>query len=239
MSTMPSEYFVTSWETQYQTDKVTADTFTMANLTAYDQAFTIDLEYGTSESYDMGLASGHKIEFQWVYGYPGGAQISVRHTWPGPFGWWTEFELLRIQPPYVYDIEYSDYPIALVKADVITNLWENKITNATFAEWAVGGYRANTFISTNNASWTIEESWDNQWLNITTSYEVDYNATQINAFNLLSQILFFQAPSLGLGVGVHATIFNAVIAIPIWIMIAILAIKLIQSIIPFITGIDD
>jgi len=58
---------------------------------------------------------------------------------------------------------------------------------------------------------------------------MDFTNTRINAWNFIGMLLFFQAPE------VHPAI-NALIAIPIWVMIAWLIYILILKAIPFVGG---
>ena len=238
LSTMPTDYLVTSWDLEYQTDKEAAAVFQMANITAYRNLNTTTITWDSSILIDVGLAEGHYIQLWWA-NEVGRDYFEVRHIHEGPFGLYWEWERLSVTPLYMEQAGISEpYHLGLLRENMV-NLWENQVANASYCEWHKSGYYAQTFIMPYNDTWSIGESWDNQYLNVTLGYEFDYNATKINAFNLLGQILFFDAPSLGLGEGAHTTIFEAVIAIPLWIMIAILALILIQSVIPFIKGINE
>jgi len=73
------------------------------------------------------------------------------------------------------------------------------------------------------------EAWDNYELDILIGMKFDQVNTSINAWSLISMLLFFQLPE------VH-WIINALIAIPIWITVAYLIYVLIIKIIPFIAG---
>lgn len=239
MGTIPSQFFYSTWNPEYQTDKVAVAMFEAANITAYRQLNSTDITFPGTEQLDVGLADGHFMEVWWGTEY-GRNYFEIRHIWPSPLGsWWMMYERLIVTPVYRQQAGISaSSPIGLEKEHV-ENLWENELENASYCEWAVNGYYAQTFIYPYDNSWTIGDAWENHHLNVTIGYEYDWNATSVNAFNILARLLTFQSPDLGLGTGVHATIFNAAIAIPLWVMIAIAILKLIQSVIPFIKGTDD
>jgi len=170
--------------------------------------------------------------------------LEVRHVWPGFLGIGNNSELLAVIYPYSQDVEVPDwgllreYGLLFPGVDDLAALWENRVENASYCEWQRGGYSTKTFVSPHNDTITITESWLDQNLSLVVGFTYDWNQTNINAFDLLGQILSFQAPSLGL-TGVANTILNAFIAIPLWIMVAIIALKLIQSVIPLIKGTDE
>jgi len=233
---MDSRFLVASYDPEYQTDKVAAQFFSASNITAFENTNTTYVSYPGSVVVDTGLANGHYIELWWNL-VVGIQQFQVRHIWPGPWGLWTEYENLMVIEPYRSQLDDPSIPYFLVRSD-LTTFWENVAVNTSYCEWHRNGYSAQTFIYPFNDTWTIDQSWVNGYLNVTMGYEINLNASNINAFNLLSQMMTFQSPNIGL-TGTANTILNASIAIPLWIMIAILIVKLLQSIIPFIRGIEE
>jgi len=229
---------VQSLNANYQDDKQAANMFEMANLTAQTyQQFYLLYGAGNSHTETFNLPPGHEIEFWWYEDEIGQYTldiIEVRHTWPGFLGIGRSFERLWIIYPYSDDV----FIVQGLRRSDLTALWGNRVANASYCEWQRSGYSTKTFISPWNASRTIAQSWDDQNVTFTVGFIYDWNQSNINAFDLLGQILFFQAPTLGL-TGVANTIMNAFIAIPLWVMIAIVALKLIQSVIPLIKGTED
>ena len=73
------------------------------------------------------------------------------------------------------------------------------------------------------------EAFQDGNLGVLVGMGIDNVNTRINAWNFISMLLFFQAPD------VHP-LLNAIIAIPIWIMIAWLIYILILKAIPFVGG---
>lgn len=98
---------------------------------------------------------------------------------------------------------------------------------------------ANVFLQFNQTKYgNITAAWDAGEIAYVLSYEYDWNQTNINAWTILGQLITFRSPSLGIP-GIAGSIFNTMIAIPFWVMVAILIIKLVQSMIPLIKGTDD
>jgi len=246
LGTMDSRFLaVQSMNADYQEDKEAAEYFAMANLTAqtYTQFF---LPYPSSRFEQFNLPAGHAIEFWWSVEtragpFLGRKVFEVRHVWPGFLGLWNESENLAVIYPYSLDVTFPAWGLWRSpphNVDDLAALWANRVENASYCEWQKSGYSTKTFIAPHNTTATISESWDHGNMSFTVGFSYDWNQSNINTFNLLGQILFFQAPSLGL-TGVANTILNAFIAIPLWIMVAIIALKLIQSVIPLIKGTDE
>jgi len=249
LGTMDSRFLaVQSLNSQYQTDKEAAAYFEMANLTAqtYTQFYLL-YGPGNSRFEQFNLPPGHAIEFWWdleTRFYMSIPILELRHVWPGFLGLYNNSELLSVIYPYSTNVTVPEwgllreYGAVFPGRDDLLALWENRVENASYCEWQRGGYSTKTFIAPHNTTRTITESWLDGNLSLTVGFSYDWNQTNINAFDLLGQILFFQAPSLGL-TGVTNTILNAFIAIPLWIMIIIISLKLIQSVIPFIKGTEN
>jgi len=237
---VPSNFFVASFDSSVGSANEAGTELRFSNVTVYENAEAFTLEYGDGNSVFLsyGLPEGHSIEFWWnqdVYPYSYDF-FEVRHTWPGIFGG-NSSEKLQLIEPYLTQADQSYKHIGLLKDELCVNLWENEVEDASYAEWELNGVSANTLVSPFNNTLTMSENWDAHKLNVTVSYEIDWNQTGINALTILAQLLTFQSPAIGL-TGVGGTIINAFIAIPIWIGIAILLLVIIQSVIPFIRGFE-
>ena len=75
-------------------------------------------------------------------------------------------------------------------------------------------------------------------MNITASWELDLNATHMSAWTVMSSLLLFQAPNLGIS-GLGGVVMNFLIATPFYIAVTICIIKIAQSVIPFIKGLSE
>jgi len=227
-----------------QVDKEAADFFAMVNITA--QSYTsFQLTYPSSRFESFNLPTGHAIEFWWSLEtragpFMGRKVLEIRHIWPQAGGGNLSV-LLAVMPPYSEDVAFPDWGLwrdPAYNVDDLAALWENEVENFSYCEWQHGGYGLKTFIGPHNAGSTISQSWDANALNFTVGFDYDYNQTSINAFDVMGQIITFQSPDLGLP-GIANTILSAFIALPLWVMTAILALKLAQSIVPLIKGTDD
>ena len=93
----------------------------------------------------------------------------------------------------------------------------------------------NIIFTSYNDSWNIGESWDNGYISWYSSYGVDLNQTGLNAWNVLGQLLAFQAPDLGIG-GLGGQLANGALSAAVWAVIAIVVVKITLGVIPFLSG---
>lgn len=242
VSFIPAEFY------SYQEDKTYSPTlqdkeatafFSANNVTVYNTTLSLNndtypfLHYGESQSFDFGLPEGHKIEFWWDVEISQPA-FEIRHTSPGPFGWWTEYHRLAVMEPYRSLVGHMGW---LRKSDLEV-LWNNKGGNASYCEFECDHISVKIFISPANSSWTIGESWDNQYLQVFTSYDIHWQQTGVGMFTVLTHLLLFQSPNLGMS-GVGGTILTTIIALFLWACIAIIMFAIITALIPFISGWGD
>lgn len=231
MATMPTEFASQAWNAGY-IEKEAAEYFSMANVTQYQNVLNFNISYPGSKQYDFGLPSGQKIEFWWdqkLMGTAGWQKVfQVRHLTDQFWGYWYGWHALEFDRVY-----FSTDKTILFKGD-LEHFWDDSINASLF--WCECDHiRTNVLFIPYNSSWTIGESWDNDELKVVTSYEMDWNATGLSSWTILGQLLTFQSPNLGIG-GIGGTILNTLIALPVWVSIAICVIKLVQSMIPFIKG---
>lgn len=232
LSTMPGEFLALGVGTTVQ-DKEVQDYFNEHNVLAYNNTLKINLTYGSAESDQFGLPDGQKIEFWWDQFGAYGTYIDmfqVRHlTWEW---WWWAWHCLEVQEPYANQINYSEY--GLTKNGLLVLFVEEY--NASYCEFACEhGISVKMFILTANESWTLEESWDNHKLKLYTSYDIDWTKTGTSMWHVMSQLLSFQNPQLGIP-GVGGQILSAILGGALWADIALLFFSFITSVIPFIRG---
>lgn len=240
MGNMPVQYLSLTWNPTYSDTNV-ARKYSIYNITMYASSEALDLTYPDSKAYSYGLPDGQQIQFWWgddlVTWIPLSISplqlasvkvLQVRHLTDQIFGIWYGWHRL----------EHSNTSLAkhIFKADLERN-WDATM-NASFFWSECEHKRLNMFIEPYNATWTIGEAWDNNHLNITASWEIDWNATHLSAWTVLGRLLSFQSPNLGIA-GVGGIIFDTILATPFWVMTAILIIKIVQSFLPFIRGVDD
>lgn len=242
---MPTEFYqnLTGYSGASAQDKEVVSYFDAHGMTVYNQTLALDnetnpfLEYGSSQSFDYGLPEGQKLEFWWDVEY-GRPMFEIRHTNPGLFGWWTEHHSLIIQEPYKSQAGLGDIPSPLgLEKQHLVNLW-NEDYNACYAEWKCNHILLKAFVFPYNETKTIGESWDDGYLGIYTSYNINWDAIKPSAWSLLTSLLLFQAPELGLE-GMGGSILSYLIGLVLWSSIAILAFAILTSLIPFISGWGD
>jgi len=239
-ATIPSAFFATSHEARVGSDKAVAETLSLANLTVYDNLGSDNMTYSyrsftdhpsapqfptgvTDEYLDIWWGADSAVRIQ-------SRSLQFRRTYK--VWWWWGFERLEVS----YGNGTGSYPVILDYH--LTQAWDNEVNASTFYGTSshvlasiAFTYNQTKYSSISDAYWSGELSYD-------LSHEVNWNATNVNAFTILGQLLTFQNPNLGI-TGTGGTILNILIASPFWVMTAILIIKLIQSIIPFIRGVDE
>lgn len=86
-------------------------------------------------------------------------------------------------------------------------------------------FQMNCWVGYNTSLYnSVEDAWDNNGLSLMFAIEWDEKGTGINAWNLIGLLLFFQLPNI------HWTL-NALIAIPLWLMIAYLIFAFVMAVI--------
>lgn len=229
MGTMPSEFISETWNPNYR-DVETKETFDAVDILMYENAESGELNYGDGPlQYDFGLPSGQKLEIDWVIRY-GQSYVYVRHLVGQTLGYWTNYHNLDVYTTSGVMLPYND---KMFKPDLVAN-W-NPDKNASIFNVKCDHITSNIIFQPRNSSWTIGESWDQEKLNFAMSYEVNWNATGVSAWTIVAQLLTFQAPNLGIG-GIAGVILNAIIAIPMWSLIAYIVYKIVVGIIPFVSG---
>ena len=238
-ATIPPAFFITSFASSAGASKETAELFSMANVTMYANSGNDTMVYPYSSYFDMspsqwgaGLAENQYLEVRWDLAPLFSRSIAFRHI---EEVWWGRPILDDCVFTTVEGVDTGS--IFLFKAGITGQYREDLNGSAWTAR--CGHITVSTVFQFNQSDYpTIGEAWDAGDMSYTLTYQPDWNASQVSAMTVLGQLLTFQAPSLGL-TGVSGLILNAMLAFPIYIMTAILIIKLVQSVIPLIGGIDD
>lgn len=248
---MPSEYF--SNQTDYAApttyENEVAKFYSTHNLTLYKNQWNFNITRGGHEYLENVPAQDHRIEcywdFEYIY-YEGGAVgmmgvIYFEHSWPSWFfGLWRESHKLELTGPYqVETIYYSEnnvghnLPYWAISKERLLQLAKGK--NYTFFEMSCGHITANFVITPTNASWTLEQAWDNGKLHVMMSYEIDWEAMKPTAWTLIGQLLTFKAPDLGVP-GIGGQILSYMIGAVLWVAIAITIYTIATRLIPAVRG---
>ena len=233
----PPQFFLASYEATIGTDKAIAAKFDVANVTLYASMGSANMTYDWSSYHDhpsapppqhqAGLPSGQYLEIWWGSEH-GIKALEFRHTTEV---WWG----LAHFAMNVYSIDgvYIDW--YLVASD-LENAWDEEANASIFLTRTP--VTASYLIQYNQTAYSnITAAWNAGHLGYSLSYEADWNASSVNAFGVMARLLTFQNPDLGIE-GDAGTIFNLMVALPFWVMTAILILLVIQSLVPFIRGVD-
>lgn len=229
---IPTGFLLADYESNLGVDQEMVNYFSINNITMYEMGEDFNLTYPGTEKFD--LHDGSQLDYWWnddqfnIYSMD--KVIEVRHLTDNIFGYWYGWHALD------FDVEGAINDGMLTwylvneryDADLNGSLFNAECDHLTL----------NLVVRPTMDYSTLEESWNNDVVRITTSYQINFSATNINAFSILGKLITFQSPNLGIG-GDLGTMLNAIIAVPFWIMIAIMIIILIQSVIPLIRGIPD
>jgi len=219
--------------------KEIAEAFDLANVTLYSQLGGGNMTYQWSSYWDhpdgkqhqVGLPSGQYLEVWWgddPSWIP--KSLQFRHTTEG---WWLSWVRMTVYNKDGSPIEYNEF----VYAADLENAWDDA-ANASVLQTKTP-VSASYLINYNQTKYSsITDAWNGGELSYILSYELDLNATQMSVWGLIGALLTFNAPALGI-TGIGGTIITAMIAVPFWVISAILIVKLIFAIIPFVKGVDE
>jgi hypothetical protein len=234
------DFYTASYTASAGASKEFAESFDLANVTIYGQVGSGNMTYQWSSYWDhpdgkqhqVGLPSGQYLEVWWgddPSWIP--KSLQFRHTTEN---WWG-LSWVRMT---VYDkdgvhLTYNEF----VYATDLEATWDED-SNASVLQTKTP-VTASYLIQYNQTKYsTITDAWNGGELSYILSYELDLNATQMSVWGLIGALLTFNAPALGIA-GIGGTIITAMIAIPFWVITAILIVKLIFAILPFVKGVDD
>lgn len=249
LGTIPNAFFVNTsgYSGASAQDKEVIEYFDAHGMTVYNYTLRLDnssepfLHYGESQKFGFGLPEDQKIEFWWDF-YVGGTpkaqfqfvSLQVRHTSPGLFSWWTNYHILEIDEPY-YAKSGMLFPNGNgLSKEGLENLWVDEY-DASYFECSCDHIDVKIFVFPYMENLTIGQSWDAHYLGIMTSYSVDWEAMKPSAWNLLTNLLLFQNPQIGLE-GLGGEIIAYILGLSLWGCIAILAFAIVTSLVPFISG---
>lgn len=233
---IPPQFFEASYSASIGVDKEIAEYFAVSNVTLYGNAGSDNMTYSYS-SYDhhpdapqfgTGLPENQYLEVWWGQELTPYPTLEFRHI---EVGWWrTRLDYLRFELPNKTRVWY-------LNPELLELAYDDAINGSAYYTWC-DHISVSTIITFNQTAYNnITEAWDDGKLSYILSYEPNWNASSVSAFTIMAQLLTFQNPDLGIE-GDAGTIFNFMVAAPFWIMTAILILIVIQSLVPFIRGID-
>lgn len=235
-ASIPSGFFIASYESSIGADKEIAEYYALNNITMYNIQKNFNLSYPGNQQYDMPGISGHKIEYWWNDDIIGGNTftkvIEVRHLTDQIFGFWWGMHRLD------FDDGDPEIQAKMLSWDNIEDRYSATLNGSLF-EASCEHINLNLIVKPTLDYATLEDSWSNNIVNIITSYEVNWNTTSVSALNVLGRLLSFQAPALGIPDPTVNGILAQLTASIFWGMVVIMIIKLVQSVFPTVPGIPD
>lgn len=221
--------------------KTIASSLDLANVTIYSQAGSDNMTFPYSSYHDhpsapkfqVGLPAGQYLEVYWGF-YGNARALEFRHT--TEVWWGLTFIRMNIYtkaggPLGKYLLEHP------LSYQHLTDNWDADANASIFYTYTP--IAASYLIQYDQAKYSsISDAWSSGELGYTISYELDINATQMNVWGILGSLLVFNAPALGM-TGIGGYVLNMLIAIPTYIMSAILFVKSTLAIIPFIQGLRE
>lgn len=238
---IPSQFFIASFNSSVGENHAVADYLASGNITVYQQIGNDNMTYEYSSYWDMspsewsaGMPTDQYVEVWWGAEPILGKVLEFRHI---ESLWWNPASLIdrlaikiNRDPSGLIETEY------IFKPDLVDNF--DSSINGTVLEGRCTHVPFSSIINYNQTKYaTIGDAWDGGELSYSVSYEFDPNATRISAWSVLSSLLSFQNPELGL-TGDGGTILNLMIAVPLFIMVAVLLFIVVLAIIPFISGLQ-
>jgi hypothetical protein len=242
-ASIPGDFFTASYDAALGQNSDIADRFNMANVTLYADTGSANMTHPYSSYHDedphqfnAGLPEDQYIEVYWgFYLYPYATKvIQFRHIQEV---WWGLNLIGFMKLTHANGEQVGDNPIYIAKTDLLAGF--DTDINGTAVYGTCNHAKFSTIFTYNQSKYTsIGEAWDSDELGYYCSFEPDMNRTGVSAWTVLGQLLTFQNPDLGIS-GTAGNILNTLIAIPLWVVVAILIILLVQSMIPFISGLRD
>jgi hypothetical protein len=241
---MPSDFLI------YQTDYIMPTTqdqevvsyFDANNITVYTYTWSFDIYYPDGYAYNQsGLENGHRIEVFWknVAGILPYEVLEFRHAYPSPLGdWWLFFNRMKVQEPYLTkmgEMENPDPNYLGYRIDKTQLIRLSSNDNSSYFIVSDGTITQN-FIVLNPGSYAnLSDAWNAGHLHVLSSFEIDFDAMKPSAWTLLTQVLTFQNPDLGIP-GDAGAIISYIIGAGIWAAIILLIFAAVTAVVPTIPG---
>jgi hypothetical protein len=244
---MPSEFYAVQpgISTNVGQDKLVVDYFDAHNITLYKSTWAFNITWDEEVHLDDVPVTNERLTASWNYYsaadsgmFPGPDRaLTVSHdgwfSFLGLFGWWTGHRLI-LDEPYLTLSGGRDFA---AQGYMTRTMLLNLATDANSAYYELSCIHVPMkFVVLNwNSSWNLEQSWDNQHLRVLGSYDIDWDAMKPSAWNLLTSLITFQNPALGIP-GDFGSILTYVIGLAFWTTTAIIIYTVVTRLFPTIQG---
>jgi len=234
---MPGGYLYGSYTPPTTTERAVAAAFSANDITLYANSWNGTLTRdGAKLENGSDLPEGHLISVQWITtgGY---SHVIAYHISPGTILW--------ILPSPFPDYEWMEITHDGIPVDQMFSSSEFGITR-NVTEYAENNEAASFTATCAHATLnllfmpkapedTLLESFDAGNMTLYASYEIDFESMKPSAWMLLSSVLSFQSPELGVP-GDGGTILNYILGASLWAVIIVIVYTAVTRLIPTITG---
>jgi hypothetical protein len=219
-------------------DQAVVDYFSANNITIYTSSWSGNLIYPVVISNTSGLPEGQSVELHWesltAVDMSGnlvtGKALQFRHVMPGSILWifpspFPDVEAMTVDelPSNFYSVISADWFQSLIRNDVVTI----HVRCSHILLSAV-------FLSKDNET-TVMQSWNDGEMKVLVSYGIDWDAMKPSAWGLITQLVTFQKPSLGIP-GDFGAFLSYAFGLGFWIVTAIIIYTILTRLIPTLQG---
>jgi hypothetical protein len=212
--------------------------FSAHNITIYSNQAWGYLNYTYTENRSIPAPDpGNYLEIYWEtinpFIYQGFTLKHATDQWYGRSGHYVRFnapngDSLRHN---VYDDVWQDI---ITKNDLAAYYQED--FNGSLFEWSCDHYAGNILFTTTFPGWiNLTQSYDAGFMRYMISYGPNLNATSMSMWTVISNLLLFRSPELGLP-GVANDIIGGAVSSFMWALVAVLLYKTLTGIVPWLSG---
>lgn len=221
-------------------DQTVVDYFSANNITVYSVSWSGTLTFPNVIANQSGLPDGHSIEIHWENAavnnwFTGQIEANVpaiffRHVFPGSILWviptpWPDYESMNIKETP------SGWYSYLNRAEFLSFSNNNTVRLSASCSHA----SINAVFLPKNSTTTLEQSWDAGEMKVLVSYGIDWDSMKPSAWGLITQLVTFQKPSLGIP-GDFGSFISYAFGLGFWITIAIIVYTIVTRLIPTLQG---
>lgn len=240
-ASFPSDFFVNQEEysLSYQSQVEIQEEFNALDLTTYSSFANDTMNFGYTSIEDAPdppqwetAVSNRYVEVWWgsesIEGVGGNFDaFEIRDTEQRDFLGIQYFVMLE-RADLIVDGEHFPYFFTRDNLEDYEDLYN--LTIVAEADFI----RASIILKANGTD-TLGESWDNDILIYSLSWEIDFDAMKPSVWLLLGQLLTFQSPDFGIP-GVFGEIITYALSLVIWAVIILISYTVITKLIPTIQG---
>lgn len=217
-------------------DKTVLAAYDANNLNAYNQTWYFNMTFPSQHNLPDTPSPDHQIECHWIdtilYDW-----IEFRHAQPGFMGWYMTHHKLMMAEPYRSQVGFDNTPsVRRIYLNMLETLEGNTASGeGAFFEMYCDHVRLTVYVIATEEGKNLTEGWNDGALTVLSTYKIDFESMKGNAWSLITSILMFQSPEIGVS-GDWGYVVNGALGLVLWAMIGLLVFAAITSLIPFVPG---